>query len=127
LELRERAGIKVRQPLTSFTVDKELPADLLDILKAELNVKEIKTGASVELDTALSDELKEEGTLREWARTIQEWRKQQGLSISDKPGLLIHTPRDVAFLKKYREALREATGLLSLEVKEAEAVHLERL
>lgn len=127
LELREKAGIKIRQPLASLLVDTELPAGLSEVLKDELNVKEIKAGSAVELDTELTPELKEEGMYRDYVRTIQEWRKEQKFSIADRPGLLIKTNVDLGFLKKFKEALKEATGLLSLEIKESESVRLERL
>ena len=131
LQARERAGIKIRQPLGRLTC-KSLPADeaLRDIIADELNVKEVAEDASqhedVILDTELTPELKEEGTYREWLRAIQGWRKEQGLSMTDRPGLLIVTP-DADFIRKHREMLMSATGLLSLETKEGEEVAFERL
>ena len=131
LQARERAGIKIRQPLGRLTC-KSLPADeaLRDIIADELNVKEVAEDVSqhedVVLDTELTPELKEEGTYREWVRAIQGWRKEQGLSMADRPGLLIVTS-DADFIRKHRETLMEATGLLSLETKEGEEVLFERL
>jgi len=125
LKLREDAGIKVRQPLGSITIDKDLPEELLEILKDELNVKEVRRGGEVALDTTLTPELKEEGAFREWVRTLQDWRKEQKLSVSDRPGILVHTP-DAQFIRTHREALMHATGLISLEVKEGE-FEIERL
>jgi len=131
LELRERAGLKVRQPLAKFSA-KVVPdnQELRAVLAEELNVKEIIADPSLQeevLDTELTHELKEEGMYRDYVRTIQEWRKEQKFSISDRPGLMIKTNVDIDFLKKFREALKEATGLISLEVKESDAVQLERL
>ena len=132
LELREKAGIKVRQPLGKFSA-KSVPEsrELRAILAEELNVKEIAADSGMHedamLDLELTPELKEEGMYRDYVRTIQEWRKEQKFSINDRPGLLIKTNIDLSFLKKYRDALKDATGLLSLEVKEADAVQLERL
>jgi len=89
LELRARAGIKIRQPLSEFTVKKTLVTNkkLFDILKEELNVKVIrvdhKASEEVSLDTTLTKELEEEGNLREMVRNIQEMRKQQGLHPKD--------------------------------------------
>lgn len=129
LELRERAGIKVRQPLSRLTIKQDLPEELRAILADELNVKEIVLDTNLHeeavLDTELTPELKEEGALRDWVRTIQEWRKEEGLSVGDRPGLLVHTP-EVEFVRHHREALMQATGLLSLETKEGE-LKLERL
>ena len=64
--------------------------------------------------------------LREWVRSIQGWRKERRLSMADRPGLLIVTP-EADFIRKHRETLMEATGLLSLETKEGEKVAFERL
>ncbi|MEK7109189.1 MAG: class I tRNA ligase family protein [Patescibacteria group bacterium] len=130
LELREKAGIKVRQPLGAFETAVPVVEELAAILKDELNVKEIKYNPDLKenrLATELTAELKEEGMYRDYVRTIQEWRKEQKFSIADRPGLLIKTNIDLEFLKKFKEVLKEATGLLSLEVKESESVQLERL
>ena len=78
------------------------------------------------MDTEITPELKEEGTLREWVRAIQGWRKEQKLSMADRPGLLITGP-DAQFICAHRQALIEATGLLSLEVKEGGDLKFERL
>ncbi len=131
LEARERAGIKVRQPLGRLTA-RSLPADktLRDIIADEINVKEVVEDANqhedVVLDTELTPELKEEGTYREWVRAIQGWRKEQGLSMADRPGLLV-TTADADFIRTHRDMLMSATGLLSLETKEGEEVKFERL
>ncbi len=127
LELREKAGIKVRQPLGVFETSSTLTVPLRAIVADELNVKEVKINLTGEkLDTTLTAELKEEGALRDWVRAIQSWRKEQNLSMADRPGLLIATP-DADFIRKHREALMEATGLLSLETKQADEVLFERL
>ncbi len=131
LQARERAGIKVRQPLGRLTA-KALPTnpDLCAIIADELNVKEVVENPTqheeVVLDTELTPELKEEGQLREWVRAIQGWRKEQNFSVADRPGLLVVGP-DAQFIRAHREVLMQATGLLSLEVKEGEEIKFERL
>ena len=83
---RSEAGIKVRQPLKSFQLPassfQTLKKDLLEIVKDEVNVKEIVSGDDFKLDVTLTDELKEEGIVREIIRAVQEYRKEQQL----KPG-----------------------------------------
>ncbi len=117
LELREKAAIKVRQPLSSFTVATQLHQEFSDILKDELNVKEIKVGIEVTLDTVVSPELKEEGILRELVRRVQNWRKEQGFKITDNPRYtMMLSPEEAAVEKKYRTKLLEATGLSDLEI-----------
>jgi isoleucyl-tRNA synthetase len=98
LELRERANIKVRQPLSRFSA-KAVPADegLRRILAEELNVKEVMQDDSLEdahLDTELTPELKEEGMVRDLVRRIQEWRKQEGLTVADRPAYTLFVAND---------------------------------
>jgi isoleucyl-tRNA synthetase len=65
LSKRNEEGIKVRQPLNELTVSVDLPDDLLYIAAEEVNVKEVtvkekKGMLSVELDTKITQELKNE-------------------------------------------------------------------
>jgi isoleucyl-tRNA synthetase len=123
LEARERAGIRIRQPLGVLKIQAALPAEFKKILAEEINVKEVHEDTALEeelhLDTVLTEELREEGVLRDWARSIQEWRKEKNFTINDRPGLLVTTSTDAALLKRHREVLVEQTNLLSLEIKEA--------
>ncbi|MDE2071450.1 MAG: class I tRNA ligase family protein [Patescibacteria group bacterium] len=126
LKLREKAGIKVRQPLASIAIPNTLPIELGELLMDELNVKQIKQGSEVALDTTITPELKVEGQLREWVRAIQDWRKTEGLSVSDRPGLLVESP-DADFIRAHRKELMSATGLLSLEAKDGQETVFKRL
>ena len=111
LELRERAGIKIRQPLASFTVNVELPNDLIEILRDELNVKEIKKGREIALDTRITPELKEEGLLREVIRKVQEQRKERGLNVSERVKLALVLPADEAMVAgKYKTKIFTVTN-----------------
>ncbi|MDR3570808.1 MAG: isoleucine--tRNA ligase [Candidatus Pacebacteria bacterium] len=85
LEAREKAGIKVRQPLSLLTIpaDSNLPEEYFTIVAEEVNVKRVESkGETVALDTNLTDELREEGVVRDAIREIQSFRKERGL----KPG-----------------------------------------
>jgi isoleucyl-tRNA synthetase len=118
LELRERAGIKVRQPLASMTVTEKLSDELAEILKDEVNVKDIKVGKEVGLDTTLTDELREEGVVRSLVRRIQEWRKEQNFTMSDRPTLELEVSDDERRVaQKHREQLMKETGLKDLTFK----------
>ena len=113
LALAERTAkaIKVRQPLAKLKVKsvtlKGADNELLNLIKDEVNVKEIVFSASakgtdassgakggsasgwddgkeIELDTVITQELKEEGVMRDLVRAIQDLRKEQGLKPEDK-------------------------------------------
>ncbi|MFA6274386.1 MAG: class I tRNA ligase family protein, partial [Candidatus Paceibacterota bacterium] len=66
LQLRQKAGIPVRQPLSELRITNyKLREEYFEIVKEEMNVKEIKLTEGkelkVEIDTNITPELKEEG------------------------------------------------------------------
>lgn len=89
LALAERAklGIKVRQPLAELQItDYGLKGEkeLLELIKNEVNIKQITFGKTLKLDAKITPKLKEEGIIREIVRNIQEMRKKAGLKPKDK-------------------------------------------
>jgi len=86
LALRSEHQIKIRQPLKLIQfIDEEMFNNLHeDIVKEELNVKEIALGNKDWLDTEITPELEEEGVLRELTRSINQLRKEKGLKIDEK-------------------------------------------
>ncbi len=87
LAQRVKYGIKIRQPLKKLTiVPRELQKEkeLLELIKEEVNVKEIGFGKKTKLDTRITLELKKEGIARETVRQIQEMRKRAGLRPEDE-------------------------------------------
>lgn len=89
LEARQQANIKVRQPLQSLTIaSNTLGQEYLDIICDELNIKQVITDETltpdqVVLDTVITDDLRDEGDMRDIIRSIQDMRKSAELVPSD--------------------------------------------
>ncbi|PIT97069.1 isoleucine--tRNA ligase [Candidatus Berkelbacteria bacterium CG10_big_fil_rev_8_21_14_0_10_41_12] len=122
LEARQKAGIKVRQPLASLKLkveSRKLSSEYLDLIKDELNVKEIvfdnKIKNEVELDAEITPELKQEGQYRELVRAIQDLRKKEGLTPNDKI-VLVMEANEVSknLIKKFENEIKKTA--LALEI-----------
>ncbi len=139
LALRSGAGIKVRQPLAKFTYSTGsgsssgegnsvnsndssgegdvnddgatvLSPEFLQIMADELNVKEVVAGNTTELDTNITQDLRDEGMVRDIVRAVQEQRKLAKLSPSDPIKLTIECGADFAdalkvIAEKYNDLL----------------------
>jgi isoleucyl-tRNA synthetase len=96
LDARQKNGIKVRQPLSVLKIkESSLGGEYLELIKDELNVKEIVIDQSIEsdiwLDVNITPELKEEGDYRELLRAIQDTRKKLELTPTDIVSIHIQT------------------------------------
>ncbi|MBP7992348.1 MAG: class I tRNA ligase family protein, partial [Candidatus Magasanikbacteria bacterium] len=106
LSLRSEAGVKVRQVLGEFYfTGTDLSPELCVIVAEELNIKEVKLGTAegqnfvtktegpliVSLNTEITKALQKEGLSREFIRTINQVRKDSGLTIQDRISIFYHT------------------------------------
>ncbi|TSC72752.1 MAG: isoleucyl-tRNA synthetase [Parcubacteria group bacterium Gr01-1014_38] len=130
--VRAEAKIKVRQPLAEVVLVGTFPAleatgeEGLALLRDELNVKRILSalsppdgsyvwvdvvGGKLGLGTELTQELRDEGIVRELIRQVQELRKQAGCRFDEEILLSLDTDdRSVrAAIERFASLLREET------------------
>lgn len=124
LALRAETGIKVRQTLAKLKINplidgeklKILGKELLELIKDEINVKEIifdkNIKGGIELDTKITSELKDEGLIRELTRQLQKLRRDGGLVPKDL--ILIYIKTENKELKetieRFKKTLTEAVN-----------------
>ncbi len=115
LEARDAAKIRVRQPLSKLEVKNPLAPELLEVIRDEVNVKEVVVNANVAndvaLDTTLTDELREEGMLRDIIREIQGFRKTSGLKPGEQGTYSVaRSAENAAFIEKHKTQLEKETN-----------------
>ncbi len=126
LSARDKSGIKVRQVLAKITVSglkEELDQAYQDLITDELNVKEMMVSKKgdqlqVDLDTVLTPELKLEGLKREVVRSINQLRKEAGLTVGDLADVIFsEASGDLGeVLKTMAEAIKKETFSRDLKV-----------
>lgn len=120
LEARDKAGIRVRQPLSKLEVAaadfETLPmqSELLEIIADEVNVKKVSisqgvNAGEVALDLTLTDELREEGFVRELTRSIQAYRKEQKLKPGEHAAYSYTDTEHRPLVEKHKAALEKET------------------
>jgi len=129
LAVRAKAKVKVRQPLALLEVQgtkEKIKLDLLELIKDELNVKKVlfvsrvKEGAgwlaeingeiTAALDTKITNELKEEGVVRDIIRHIQTMRKDLGLTKENKIEVYYEAKGSIVkIFDKWKKHLKEKT------------------
>jgi isoleucyl-tRNA synthetase len=123
LSLREQNNAKLRQPLSHLEIREKFSLELEQILADEVNVEEIRVNPGLEpysigMSFVLTPELKEKGMLRELVRKIQDWRKAQNLTISDRPVMELEVTDDERKVAtKHKAELMKETGLRDLVLK----------
>lgn len=126
---RAESAIKVRQPLASATIKIDLEKDLAEILKEEINVKEIIVKKNIqndiELDTKLTPVLLEEGKLREMIRQIQDARRKAGLNPGDKVKLMAKVNEENRkILEKNKSKVLSSTNLSDIVIEVSQSPDL---
>jgi isoleucyl-tRNA synthetase len=127
-KLREVSAIKVRQPLQSLGVEGlELTNWMQDIIRTEINVKEVLThkvsdnsiehlGYILSLDDIITDELREEGLVRELIRNLQITRKNARLSKEQSIKLTIDASETIVnLIKSHQVIISEPVGVVEWE------------
>jgi len=121
LEARQKAGIKVRQPLNKLQIKNyELGSEFTELIKDELNVKEIisdkNIDAEVVLDTNITEELKQEGDYRELVRALQDMRKKMGFTPSDVVSVVFETDeKGKKLIEKFEIDMKKTVLISSLK------------
>jgi len=116
LRIRDQTQIGLKWPLANATISGkiELENELKEIIKDQLNVKEIKIKKSkelsVELDTTLTPELEAEGFAREVSRKIQAFRKGLGLDKKNSVKIKIFSKELAAILEENKSLIEERTN-----------------
>lgn len=140
LQKRAEAKIKVRQPLSELTVKNyELSKEFIEIIKEEVNVKNIKLQPgefiihdlvlsssidNVVLNPEITPDLKLEGQAREIIRFIQEMRKEAGYDVENRIEVFYQGMEKV--LDKFGETIQKETLANKLENGKLENADLEK-
>lgn len=94
---RTESKMSVKQPLQSVTFKKVMAEEYFDLVRHELNVKNVfineTQNEDVVIDLTLTEELKQEGDIRKLIRAIQDKRKELGLQPVDEVTLTISSKK----------------------------------
>jgi len=126
LAVRDKEQIGLKWPLAKITVFskvKKAVKRLEEIIKSQLNVKEVEiksakeTELEIEIDTKMTLELEAEGFARELARKIQAERKKQGLVKEDVIGLKIFVEESLKkSLRSQEKFIKERTNSKKIDI-----------
>ncbi len=112
---RAEAGIKVRQPLQSITIRESLAPAYQELLRDEVNIKQVIVDAhqpeELILDTSVSAELKEEGLVRDLVRLINAARKAAGFTINDRVSIRLQSDLSTipSVIQHHDDAIKQST------------------
>jgi isoleucyl-tRNA synthetase len=141
LSIRVDKSIPIRQALGSVAAlkENEVPKEFQQLILDEVNVKNIEFVDSLEeksawqedslgrvrLDLEITEELLREGKLREFIRSVQNLRKNMGLSVSDEIVLIYeNTPENKEIIDIYSEEIKEK--LLTTDIISGDETRVEK-
>jgi len=121
LNLREENRLKLRQPLQKAYANIK-NVELLEIVKDELNVKEVEFvksekdlskdvvfkgegGNLIALDIKLTKELEEEGLYNDFVRILQNLRKENGCKVGEE--VVVEFASDSKIFEKFEEKVKK--------------------
>jgi isoleucyl-tRNA synthetase len=105
LQKRMEAGIPIRQPISRTAMSYDLEDEFEQLYKDELNVKEVVKGEGLSHDTIITEELRQEGIVRNFIRNIQSKRKKMGLTPKDKIRVYYSENKDI--VEKNKEQIKK--------------------
>ncbi len=128
--LRDQNHIGLKWPLPKVKISskEKVNQKLYDLIKSQLNVKEVTEKKSrgelqVEFDLNMTPELESEGYAREITRKVQSYRKKLGLTQSQKIQLyLIVDGKFKDILNKQKEYIRDKTNSKILKIENVTTV-----
>ncbi len=121
---REQIGLKWPLPKAKVKYSIKLNKGVEDILKKQLNVKEISWNKeedsekwNVKLDTNMTPELKAEGFARNMVRRIQSFRKKLGLNRGDNVKTKLIVDEELKkMLEPHKKEIGNKTNSKELEI-----------
>jgi isoleucyl-tRNA synthetase len=90
---RTKSKMNVKQPLQSITLKNSVAEHFFDLIRDEVNVKDVFIDGALTteavLDLTITEELQKEGDIRKLMRAIQDKRKDLGLQPVDEVTLVV--------------------------------------
>ena len=130
LEARDKVGIKVRQPLAKLFIPEKLNVskEHLSTIADEVNVKEVVvSGDAVLLDIVVTPELKEEGLVREFIRSVQSARRDATMYPRDKVRITYGGDDEKAhIISKFEKHILFVTNAVELRRGDTQEIKVER-
>jgi len=130
MEVRDEAGMAVKQALAGVTITTptgKLSKEYLEVILDEVNIKtaKMKKGElAVEVDLALTPELVREGMAREVTRKVNGLRKDADLTIADRIHLYIWSDSDAVkmMFEEFGAEIKESTLASEVTFEEKEGL-----